>query len=55
MLGIVASLIRTSTRTERAPETDFEKIRRIRDPRHAERRCWQEALDRETRFRRGYW
>ena len=55
MFGILASAFRNATRTEPFPETEFEREARIRDRRAEDRRREREALDREIRYRRGYW
>ena len=55
MFGIMSSVIRNATRTEPFPETEFDRDRRITDRRAEERRREREALDREIRYRRGYW
>lgn len=55
MLGIMSSVMRNATRTEPFPETEFERDQRIRNRRAEDRRREREALDREIRYRRGYW
>lgn len=50
MFDIMASVIRTATRTG-----PVEKPEDARDVRCEERRRRRDELDRELRFRRGYW
>ncbi|MCB1347876.1 MAG: hypothetical protein KDK11_04265 [Maritimibacter sp.] len=53
MLGILADMMHRATFTERRHETHEERRNRMRAEEF--RRDERDALDREIRFRRGYW
>ncbi len=54
MFGIMASVLRNATRTEPRP-TPTHSERMMQRRHEEERRRERDALEREIRFRRGFW
>jgi hypothetical protein len=55
MFGIIDSVIRTATRLDDRPETEFDKERRILDPEGAKRRHYREEMERPNWLRTRFW
>jgi hypothetical protein len=55
MFGIIDSVIRTATRLDDRPESEFDKERRILNPEGAKRRHYREEMERPNWLRTRFW